>query len=187
MATDVPCLAEGEMQCEVYPCENALCAHKTEVRKALWLPQESTRAMAVPGVDAAGEGVFAREDIDEGTFVLDFGELREATKRERSGGCRGWSVRMKSVTSLSSVAKTFVVQDTRGRHVRGQMPKGGKVNSTCCQVHKNAELVPDCAARRMYVRTTKDMSLGVSKGGVGVVCVRHGHQKGESIGRRSAI
>ena len=33
--------------------------------------------------------------------------------------------------------------------------RGGKVNSTCCSVHKNAELVPDSAGVRMYVRTTR--------------------------------
>jgi len=34
------------------------------------------------------------------------------------------------------------------------MSKEGKVNSTCCRVHKDAELVPDSAGIRMYVRTT---------------------------------
>jgi hypothetical protein len=39
------------------------------------------------------------------------------------------------------------------------MSKGGKVNSTCCRVHKNAELVPDSAGIRMYVRTTRQVRV----------------------------
>jgi hypothetical protein len=39
------------------------------------------------------------------------------------------------------------------------MAKGGKVNSTCCRVHKNAELVPESAGIRMYVRTTRQVRM----------------------------
>ena len=52
---------------------------------------------------------------------------------------------------------------------------GGKVNSTCCQVHRNAELVGDSAGIRM------EGFLGENKGSVGVVGVRNGHQ---SVARR---
>jgi hypothetical protein len=38
---------------------------------------------------------------------------------------------------------------------------GGKVNSTCCRVHKNAELVPDIAGIRMYVRTTRQVWVDI--------------------------
>ncbi len=36
---------------------------------------------------------------------------------------------------------------------------GGKVNSTCCSVHQNAELVPDSARVRMYVQTTRKVRV----------------------------
>jgi hypothetical protein len=39
------------------------------------------------------------------------------------------------------------------------MSKGGKVNSTCCSVHKNTELVPDNAGIRIYVRTTRQVRV----------------------------
>jgi hypothetical protein len=39
------------------------------------------------------------------------------------------------------------------------MSKGAKVNSTCCRVHKNAELVQDNAGIRMYVRTTRQVRV----------------------------
>ena len=39
------------------------------------------------------------------------------------------------------------------------MSTGGKVNSTCCRVHKNVELVPDSAGMRMYVRTTRQVRV----------------------------
>ena len=115
----------------MYPCDNALHAHLTEVLPALWLPQAGQ-----PGLPRAGgaaedhEGVFARADIVAGTFVLDFGELRETTRPERSGGRKGWSVRLQVETSKSSAAKTYVVKDAHGRHRRGEVPRGGKVNST---------------------------------------------------------
>ena len=147
--------------CEVYPCDNALHAHLTEVLPALWLPQAGQ-----PGLPRAGgaaedhEGVFARADIVAGTFVLDFGELRETTRPERSGGRKGWSVRLQVETSKSSAAKTYVVKDAEGPHRRGEVPRGGKVNSTCCLVHRNAELVGDSAGVRMYVRTTKLVRAG---------------------------
>jgi hypothetical protein len=32
-------------------------------------------------------------------------------------------------------------------------------DSTCCRVHKNAELVPDSAGIRMYVRTTRQVRV----------------------------
>ena len=63
---------------------------------------------------------------------------------------------------LSTVTKTFVVKDAErslgGGGGRG-MSTGGKVNSTCCRIHKNAELVPDSAGMRMYVRTTRQVRL----------------------------
>jgi hypothetical protein len=61
---------------------------------------------------------------------------------------------------LSTVTKTFVVKDAERRDGGGRgMAKGGKVNSTCCRVHKNAELVPDSAGIRMYVRTTRQVRV----------------------------
>ena len=39
------------------------------------------------------------------------------------------------------------------------MARGGKVNSTCCRVHKNAELVPDSARIRMHVRSTRQVRV----------------------------
>ena len=104
VATDVPCSSEGDRRCEVYPCSNALYPEKTEVRRSVWLPQvvqaakPSRRRRQVR--EELGEGVFAREDIVEGTFVLDFGELREASSKERSVGWKGWSVRLQVETSL---------------------------------------------------------------------------------------
>jgi len=61
----VPCSGEGKTRCELYPCVNALYPHKTEVRRVMWLQD----------ADEVAEGVFAREDIEAGTFLLDFGEL----------------------------------------------------------------------------------------------------------------
>ena len=148
----------------MYPCSNALYPEKTEVRRSVWLPQvvqakSSRRRRRIR--EELGEGVFAREDIVEGTFVLDFGELREASSKEKSVGWKGWSVRLQVETSLSSVSKTFVVKEAHdGRHRRDEVPRGGKVNSTCCRVHLNAELVSDSATMRMYVRTTKLVRTG---------------------------
>jgi hypothetical protein len=70
VSTDVTCSGEGETRCELYPCLNAL--YKTEVRRVMWLQ------------DPSAEGVFAREDIEAGSFLLDFGELRLATPKESS-------------------------------------------------------------------------------------------------------
>ena len=68
---------------------------------------------------------------------------------------------------------------------------GGKVNSTCCSVHQNAELVPDSARVRMYVQTTRKVRVdneilvmyqltedfsGECREGVGVVCARSLYQ-----------
>ena len=63
-------------------------------------------------------------------------------------------------TCWSSAPKMYVVKDAHSRHRRGEVPRGGKVNSTCCQVHRNAELVGDSAGVRMYVRTTKLVRAG---------------------------
>jgi len=107
--------------------------------------------------DDVAEGVFAREDIEAGTFLLDFGELRVATVIESSGQWCGWRLRFDIESKLSTVTKTFVVKDTErslGDGGDSGMSKGRKVNSTCCRVHKNAELMPDSAGIRMYVRTT---------------------------------
>jgi len=146
VCTDVPCSGEGETRCELYPCLNAMYPHKTEVRRVMWLQD----------TDDVAEGVFAREDIEAGTFLLDFGELRLATMIESSGQWCGWKLRFDIESKLSTVTKTFVVKDTEFRDGGGRgMARGGKVNSTCCSVHKNAELVPDSAGVRMYVRTTR--------------------------------
>jgi len=148
VATNVPCHGHGETKCEVWPCLNALYPEKTEVRQTLWLPQEAPRE---------GQGVFARCHVEEGTFVLDFGDLRLASKKEMSGGWLGWCLTFEVETALSRARQVFVVVDGSGvvGDNRLVVPTGGKVNSTCCKVHMNAELVPDSAATRMYVRTTK--------------------------------
>ena len=83
VCTDVPCSGEGETRCELYPCVNALYPHKTEVRRVMWLQD----------ADDAAEGVFAREDIEAGTFLLDFGELRMATAKESASFCTVVSAR----------------------------------------------------------------------------------------------
>ena len=96
--------------------------------------------------DDVAEGVFVREDIEAGTFLLDFGELRLSTMIESSGQWCGWKLRFDIESKLSTVTKTFAVKDTEFRDGGGRgMARGGKVNSTCCSVHKHAELVPDSA------------------------------------------
>jgi hypothetical protein len=60
--------------------------------------------------DDVAEGVFAREDIEAGTFLLDFGELRLATAIESSGQWCGWRLRFDIESKLSTVTKTFVVK-----------------------------------------------------------------------------
>ena len=146
---------------------NALYPHKTEVRRVkhtLLLLLLLLRVMWLQDADDASEGVFAREDIEAGTFLLDFGELRlaAATMIESSGQWCGWRLRFDIESKLSTVTKTFVVKDAErslgGGGGRG-MSTGGKVNSTCCSVHKNAELVPDRAGVRMYVRTTRKVRV----------------------------
>jgi hypothetical protein len=69
------------------------------------------------GSDDVAEGVFAREDIEAGTFLLDFGELRlaAATMIESSGQWCGWRLRFDIDSKLSTVTKTFVVKDTECR------------------------------------------------------------------------
>jgi hypothetical protein len=127
---------------------NALYTHKTEVRPAMLLQE----------IDGIAEGVFAREDIEAGTFVLDFGELRLATSIESSAQWCGWRLRFDVESKLSSVTKTFVVKDSEFRDCGDSgIAREGKVNSTCCRVHKNAELVPDSGGVRMYVRTTRQV------------------------------
>ena len=126
VCTDVPCSGEGETRCELYPCVNVLYPHKTEVLRVMWLQD----------TDEVAEGVFAREDIETGTFLLDFRELRLATVIESSCQWCGWRLRFDIESKLSTVTKTFVVMDTeRASEVVGAV--GGKVNSTCCSVHKN--------------------------------------------------
>ena len=73
------------------------------------------------------------------------------------------------------------------------------VRTTSSRVHKNAELVPDSAGIRMYVRTTRQVRVdseflvmyltslaedfsGECREGVGVVCARSAHQ---SVARRA--
>ena len=53
--------------------------HKTEVRRVI---QDATEV---------AEGLFAREDIEAGTFVFDFGELRLETAKESGVGGVGGS------------------------------------------------------------------------------------------------
>ena len=118
--------------------------------------------MWLQDADEVAKGVFAREDIDAGTFLLDFDELILATAIENSGQWCGWRLRFDIESKLSTVTKTFVVKDAERSLGDGGgrgMSKGGKVNSTCCRVHKNAELVPDSAGIRMYVRTTRQVRV----------------------------
>ena len=83
-----------------------------------------------------------------------------ATVIESSAQWCGWRLRFDIESKLSTVTKTFVVKDAEGRDVGGSgMARGGKVNSTCCRVHKNAELVPDSAGIRMYLRTTRQVRV----------------------------
>jgi hypothetical protein len=92
--------------------------------------------MWLQDTDEVAEGVFAREDIETGTFLLDFRELRLATVIESSCQWCGWRLRFDIESKLSTVTKTFVVMDTeRASEMVGAV--GGKVNSTCCSVHKN--------------------------------------------------
>ena len=105
VCTDVPCSGEGETRCELYPCLNAMYPHKTEVRRVMWLQD----------TDDVAEGVFAREDIEAGTFLLDFGELRLATMIESSGQWCGWKLRFDIESKLSTVTKMFVVKDAEPR------------------------------------------------------------------------
>ena len=57
-------------------------------------------------------------------------------------------------------AGMFVVKDAEFKDGGGRgVARGGKVNSTCCRVYQNAELVPDSAGIRMYVRTTRQVRV----------------------------
>ena len=56
--------------------------------------------------------MFAREDIEAGSFLMDFGELRLATSIESSGQWCGWRLRLDIESKLLTVTKTFVVKDT---------------------------------------------------------------------------
>jgi hypothetical protein len=67
--------------------------------------------MWLQDADEVAEGVFAREDIEAGTFLLDFGELRLATAIESSGQWCGWRLRFDIESKLSTVTRTFVVKD----------------------------------------------------------------------------
>jgi hypothetical protein len=156
VCTDVPCSGQEETRCELYPCVNAMYPHKTEVRQVMRLQDTAKKGR---------EGVFAREDIEVGTFLLDFGELRRATALESGAQWCGWKLRFAIESKLSTVTKTFVVKDADSDSVSdgggggAGMVRGGKVNSTCCRAHKNAELVPDSARMRMYVRTTRQVRV----------------------------
>ena len=124
-----------------------------------------------------------------------------ATVIESSAQWCGWRLRFASKSKLSTVTKTFVVKGAEFRDGGGRaagMARGGKVNSTCCRVHKNAELVPDSARIRMHVRSTRQVRVdseilvmyqvltqafsGECREGVGVVCARSAHQ---SVARRA--
>jgi hypothetical protein len=102
VCTDVPCSGEGETRCKLYPCVNALYPHKTEVLRVMWLQD----------ADEVTEGVFAHEDIEAGSLLLDFCELRLATAIESSGQWCGWRLRFDIESKLSNVTNTFVVKDT---------------------------------------------------------------------------
>jgi hypothetical protein len=104
VCTDVPCSGEGETRCELCPCVNALYPHKTEVRRVMWLQD----------ADEVAEGVFARDDIEAGTFLLDFGELRLATAIQSSSQWCGWRLRF----DIESMVRTFLKVHTRPRMVR---------------------------------------------------------------------
>jgi hypothetical protein len=66
----------------------------------------------------------------------------------------------KGIVKLLTVTKTFVVKDAEFRDGGGRgMARGGKVNSTCCRDHKNAELVPDSASIRMFVRIARQVRV----------------------------
>ena len=96
--------------------------------------------LAAPGpllwlqdTDEVAKGVLAHEDIEAGTFLVNFSELRLANAIKSSGQWCGWRLRFDIESRLSTVTKTFVVKDTEGRDGGGRgMPRGGKVNSTCC-------------------------------------------------------
>ena len=155
VCTDVPCSGEGETRCELYPCLNGMYPHKREVRRVLWLCK-----LQDVDSDEVAEGVFAREDIETSTFLLHFSELRLATAIESSGQWCGWRLRFDIESKLSTVTKTFVVKDAEFRNDGGRgMARGVKVSSTCCRVHKNADLVPDSAGIRIYVRTTRQVRV----------------------------
>ena len=81
------------------------------------------------------------------TRTPSFGAMRRRRTRTPSSSTE-------CTTSSRSYTLTSHVCDFRDGGGRG-MARGGKVNSTCCSVHKNAELVPDSAGVRMYVRTTR--------------------------------
>jgi len=76
--------------------------------------------MWLQDTDDVAEGVFDREDIEAGTFLLDFGELRLATMIESSGQWCGWKLRFDIESKLSTVTKTFVVKDTEFRDGGGR-------------------------------------------------------------------
>ena len=81
-----------------------------------------------------------------------------------SGEWCGWRLRFDIESKLSTVTETIVVKDadrSLGDGGGRGMSKGGKVKSTCCRVHKNAELVPDSAGIRMFVRTTRQVDSGI--------------------------
>jgi hypothetical protein len=67
------------------------------------------------------------------------------------------------------MTKTFVVKDAEFRDGGGRgMASGGKVNSTCCRVHKNAELVPDNTG--MHVRVHYQAGAGEEGDNIETVC-----------------
>jgi hypothetical protein len=152
------CVYAGARVCyELYPYVNTLYQHKTEVLRVMWLQD----------ADEVAKGVFAREDIETGTFLLDFGELRLATAIESSDQLCGWRLRFDIESKLSTVTKTFVVKDadrSLGDGGGRGMSKGGKVNSTCYCVHKKASslMLNWCRTAQGYacfVRTTRQVRV----------------------------
>lgn len=89
--------------------------------------------------------------------------LRRRTRTPSFGAMRRRRTRTPSsstecTTSSRSYTLTSHLCDFRDGGGRG-MARGGKVNSTCCSANKNAELVPDSAGVRMYVRTTRKVRV----------------------------
>ena len=100
--------------------------------------------------DAQKEDVHA-EMRRRRTRTPSFGAMRRRRTRTPSSSTE-CTTRSRSYTLTSHLCD---FRDGRGRG----MARGGKVNSTCCSANKNAELVPDIAGVRMYVRITRKVRV----------------------------